>query len=175
MVASAQEQLLHSSFDKLDFDVDAKSSTPENPNHDQKTHAKKEKSVRFAHDDEVYDIPHINDLSDEEVEDVWMSPDDFVMIQRECRKIIMAMERGYLDELQGVELRGIEKHLKSQREQANKTIITLYDTVEKLQTIQDETGMDVSHRMGRMCGKISARAVRKAHQMALADEDEANV
>ncbi|CAJ1949163.1 unnamed protein product [Cylindrotheca closterium] len=173
MVARSQQELFNSSFTKIEFEGDLKQSGAEPPTvFESVCFTKKFKSVCFAKHDEVFEIPHMNDLSDEEIDAVWMSDTDFKSIRKECRKVILAIERGCFKSLAGVELRGLEHHLFSQRKQKDAIREILYSTVEKLQSFQDETKTDVSDMMAEMCQKVSTRSGMMAQQMALGDEVE---
>jgi len=155
-----------SSFKKINFN-----NTPKDLVH--VIEEEDSRRVRFSQNDEVFEIPHINDLSDEEVDDVWLSPDDFQSIRRECRKIIIAVQRGWTKALEDIELRGLEHHMLGQREQIETIQGILYGTVEKLQNFNYETQVDVSDTMKDMLQKISSRSRKEARQMALRDEAEA--
>ncbi|CAJ1949159.1 unnamed protein product [Cylindrotheca closterium] len=168
MVARTQKpqhhQLFNSSFDKIEFDFDdLKSPTPQKAT---------KKSVRFERHDHVYEIPHIDDLSDEEIDDVWMHPDDFKAIRRECQAIILIIEHDS-DLIEGAELRGLEHHTSKQKKQAQAIQKLLYDTVERLQTYGDQSSTDVSDMLACMCQKISKRPEAFARQTAAEDEEEA--
>lgn len=166
MIAKPREELFNSSFTKIAFDAGLKLPT----NKTSKTFTKR---VCFAEHDEVFEIPHVNDLSDDEIDAVWMSEEDFKSIRKECRMIILAIERECTNILDGVELRGLEHHMSTQRKQKAAVREILYGTVEKLQCFQDETNMDVSDMMGEMCQKVSSRSEKMAHRMALGDAVEA--
>lgn len=166
MVARTQTQHLHfnSSFDKFEFEFDeSKSPTPQKP---------EGKKVSFARRDNVYEIPHIDDLSDEEVDQVWMHPDDFKDIRRECKAIILIIEHDS-DLLEGAELRGLEHHMSKQKKQAQAMQQLLYDTVERLQKFGDESKSDISDMLASMCQKISKRPEADARETALHDEEDA--
>lgn len=168
MVARSRvhEELFNSSFTKIEFDGDLKLLTTQPPKCPKRVHFSQRK-------DEVFEIPHIDDLSDEEIDAVWMHDEDFKAIRKECRNIIMAFEKKSINVLIGVELRGLEHHMPSQRKITDATRDILYGTVEKLQCFQDESNVDVSDMMAEMCQKVSLRAVKMAHRMALGDEVEA--
>lgn len=161
-----QHQVFNSSFDKIEFDLDELKS-PSVPKSDKK-------SVRFSSRDRVHKIPHIDNLSEEEIDEVWMHPDDFKAIRRECQAIILIIEHEP-DLMEGAELRGLEHHMSKQKKQAKAIQELLYDTVERLQKFGDQSSSDVSGMLACMCKKISARHEAYARQTALQDEEEARV
>lgn len=126
----------------------------------------------FSGKNEINEIPHINDLSDEEIEGVWMSPEDFKTIRRECEKIIMIIEHdSSLVEGMGIELRGLEHHMLKQRKQIEGIQDLLYDTVDRIMCFRDETSMDVGEMLAEMCQKISTRSEALARQIGMQDEE----
>lgn len=140
-----------------------------NPNKVRKE--KMPRRIQFLEDDDIFEIPHIDDLSDEEVEDVWMSPEDFKVIRRDCQKIIMILEHdSNLIEGMGIELRGLEHHMLSQRKHIDGIQELLYDTVDRLMRFQDETSMDIEDMLADMCRKISSKSEAMARHTALKDE-----
>ncbi|CAJ1949161.1 unnamed protein product [Cylindrotheca closterium] len=128
--------------------------------------------VQFSGEHKIHEIPHIDDLSDEEIEQVWMSPDDFKDIRRECQKIIMIIEHdSSLLEGMGIELRGLEHHMVKQRKHIEGIQELLYDTVDRLMCFHDETSMDVGDMLAEMCQKISSRSEALARQIGIQDEE----
>lgn len=128
--------------------------------------------VRFEPHHQTIEIPHLNDLSCGEIDDIWMNRDDFTAIQKECKAIVLVMgrKRSLLDNF---ELRGLEHHAFSERNEREVLQDILYDIVEKLMRFSDETSMDVTDLMAEMCGKISKKSEYKARQIALQDEKDA--
>ena len=129
------------------------------------------KSVRFARHDRVRKIPHIDDLTDDEIDAVWMHPEDFKDIRKECKTIILVLEHDP-DLVEGIEIRGLEQHMLHQKNQAQATQKLLYDTVHRLQKFADDSGMDVSDMIASMCNKISSEPEAYARQTALKDEEQ---
>lgn len=129
------------------------------------------RSVQFSDENQIHEIPHIDDLSDEEIEGVWMSPDDFKDIRRECQKIIMIIEHdSNLLNGMGIELRGLEHHMVKQRKHIEGIQDLLYDTVDRLMRFHDETSMDVGDMLAEMCQKISSRSEALARKIGIEDE-----
>ncbi|CAJ1932549.1 unnamed protein product [Cylindrotheca closterium] len=156
----------NSSYDKIEFDFDDLKSPTGTPQKAEK------KSVRFERHDRVHEIPHINDLSDEEIDGVWMHPDDFKTIRRECQAVILIIEHDS-DLIEGAELRGLEHHMAKQKREAQQIQELLYDTVDRLQKYGDESSTDVSDMLACMCQKISKRPEAFARKIAAEDEEEA--
>ena len=163
MVACIQEELIHSSFPKTVVNNDLNGSA----------RCIKDKTRRrpviFAQHDEIFEIPHLNDLSHEEVNDVWMSPEEFAAIRRECKKLIMVMQHDSRL-VRGIELRGLENHMLSQQKGKEALQELLYETVDRLLSFHEETSMDVSDTMAEMCQQISSRCEASARQRGLQDE-----
>jgi hypothetical protein len=130
------------------------------------------KIVRFASHDRVRKIPHINDLSGEEVDAVWMHPDEFRAIRKECQSIILFIEHGS-DVPDGMELCRLEHHMSKWKEQAQAMQLLLYDTADEIQDYGDDSSIDVSDVLASMCHKISSRQEELARKIALEDEKQA--
>ena len=162
MVACMQEELIHSSFPKT-VDDDLKATTRfirEKP---------QERNVFFAQQDEIFEIPHLDDLSDEEINDVWMSNEEFAAIRRECKKIIMIIQHDSRL-ARHIELRGLEHHMLHQQKATEALQELLYETVDRLLSFREESSMDVSDMLAEMCQKISSRSEVSAHKRGLKDE-----
>ena len=170
MVVHTQNTLLNSSLGKVEFKFDDISSSL---HHQHSTQTAVEKKVRFASHDKVRTIPHINDLSDEEVDAVWMHPDEFRAIRRECQSIILFIEHGDCDVTDDIEIRGLEHHMLKQKLEAQALQQLLYDTVDKIQSFGDDCSMDVSDMLASICHKISSRQEELVRKIALQDEKDA--
>ena len=68
------------------------------------------KGVTFGQFDDVYEIPHLKNMSQEEIDDCWMSEEDFRVIRVECRDAIKALDNGLKQDLpEGYYLRGLDQ------------------------------------------------------------------
>eukprot|EP00980_Cylindrotheca_fusiformis_P016004 scaffold4703_cov108-Cylindrotheca_fusiformis.AAC.12 len=161
---SPQTELLHSSCTSLDYEQDKapmpltyESSPPQ-----------ERRNVTFATFDDVCEIPHIDDLSDEEINDVWMSAEDGAKIRKECQSIVLMMNKNS-EKLTGVEIRGLEQHGVAHTEQRRAIQNLLYDAVDRIQSFQAEKGVDISHLIAEVCQKISAMPILAARRVATQD------
>lgn len=128
--------------------------------------------VIFAPQEEIFEIPHHSELSQEEIDSVWMSKEEFEAIRRECKKIIMMIQHDSRL-VRGIELRGLEHHTLSRQKRTEELQELLYDTVDRLMAFHEETSMDVSEMLAEMCQKISSGSEEMARQKALEDEKRA--
>ena len=69
------------------------------------------KNVQFSDYDDIFEIPHINNMSREEIQDCWMTDQDFKNIRLECRHAVKAFDNAlkhtHLPE--GYYLRGLDQ------------------------------------------------------------------
>jgi hypothetical protein len=71
----------------------------------------KSPKVRFAQEDEIFEIPHVKDFSTEDVQATWYRPDEFLEMRSQIQRAAMMMEeRGYLSvaESDTFSIRGLE-------------------------------------------------------------------
>lgn len=165
MVApSFERQASQSSFSKCALDATNKEEAWQVPS------VIKAHKVQFSlSNNQVFEIPHINDMSDTEIDAIWMNCDDFRAIRRECKLIISMMVQGD-DRQRGVELRGLEHHMPKKIKEIESIQCLLYDTVERLMQFTDDTSVDVTDLLGDMCSQISSKPKESARQIALQDE-----
>lgn len=117
--------------------------------------------VTFSSTDELQEIPHINDLSDEEVKDVWMSREELQTIRRQCATIVKFMDMDSAIR-HGVCLRGLEQNTPSYVELQVAIRRQLYDAVYAIQQFQDTTGVAVPDLLSETCQKYSRESVIQA-------------
>lgn len=129
--------------------------------------------IRFSPNDRVFEIPHLNDLSDDEIDDMWIRREGFENIRRECKALIRIIQRGHESRLKDIELRGLEHHRPREKEEVERLLDMLYDTVDRVMRFSDDTSVDTSGLLAEMCMKISEISVAKARQTALQDEENA--
>jgi hypothetical protein len=125
------------------------------------------KSVRFNRYDEVFDIPHIKDLSKQEILDVWMTNEDIRDIQTECIGAVSMVGKGSVSN--GFLLRGLDQHTLKYKEERDVIKDQVYDAVFSIQEFQRVTGTDVSELICAMCEKRSEAAVVAAQIAAISD------
>ena len=117
--------------------------------------------VTFSSTDELQEIPHINDLSDEEVKDVWMSREELQTIRRQCATIVKFMDMDSAIR-HGVCLRGLEQNTPSYVELQVGIRRQLYDAVYAIQQFQETTGVLVPDLLAETCQKYSKESVIQA-------------
>lgn len=124
--------------------------------------------VTFSPTDELQEIPHINDISDEEIKDVWMSADELQTIRRQCATIVKFMDMDTAIR-HGVCLRGLEQNTPSYVAVQTEIRRQLYDAVFAIQQFQYTTGISVHELLVETCQKFSAESVIQAHIVGLND------
>lgn len=159
---SPENELLHSSFPSMDYE---QVKVPPSLN---KEVAVQPRNVDFAPYDEVFEIPHIDDLLDDEIDNVWMTPEDGSKIREECKSIVVMMN-DESENLKDVETRGLEQHAMAYTEQRRAIKHLLYEAVDRIQNFQVEKGVEVSHLIAELCQKISATSVTAAQLTARHD------
>lgn len=163
---SHQTELLHSSFTSFDYEHDAKDVPL--PLTYEEAPLQNVRNVRFSRYDEVFEIPHIDDISDDEINDVWMSSEDGSKIRRDCQSIVLMLNSSSAN-LKGIEKRGLEQHARSSTEQRRAVQDLLYEAVDRIQTFQDEKGVEASHLIAELCQKISAVSIQAARRAGTQD------
>jgi hypothetical protein len=159
---SPETALLHSSFRSFDYQQ-LKAPLPLT-----EEVAVQHRNVNFASYDEVFEIPHIEDLSDDEIDNVWMSAEDGSKIRQQCQSIVVMMNNES-ENLKDVETRGLDQHALAYTEQCKAIKYLLYGAVDRIQTFQEERGVEVSHLIAELCQKISAVSVTAAQRTAACD------
>jgi hypothetical protein len=125
-------------------------------------------AVRFAQFDEVFEIPHINDLSDEELDGVWMSPKELRSIRRGCKLTILSFE-GQTTEWNDIAMRGLEQHTIEYSRTRKATRQQLYKAVFEIQSFQTFQGVSVPELIAKMSQKCSSSSVVAAHGTGISD------
>jgi hypothetical protein len=137
------------------------------------------KSVSWAPMALVYSIPHINDMSNEDIKTIWYAPKDYKAFKKECRESarILAMEGLLLDSNSPMTasfcVRGLEqivdKQVGSLRRLRRKNMRCI---VLEEQRGQLATGIYDPETYEELCSEISATAHRQAHMKAMQDYEE---
>ena len=115
----------------------------------------------------MFEIPHINDLSDDIVENCWMGPDDFKSIRVDCLSTVKEIDTGKQPE--GYFLRGLDQHTMKYKERRDEIGRQVYMAVFELQTYQWSTGVDATDLIARASSKYSEPAAIAAHMAAISD------
>lgn len=143
-------------------------SRPEAVSSGHRHRRRKSVNVTFSPTDELQEIPHINDLSDEEVADVWMTREELQAIRRQCATIVKFMDMDSAVK-HGVCLRGLEQNTPSYVAVQVEIRQQLYDAVYAIQEFQLTTGMVVMDLLAETCQKFSYESVQQAHVVGLND------
>lgn len=118
-------------------------------------------NVTFSSTDELQEIPHINDLSEDEIKDVWMTREELQAIRRQCATIVKFMDMDSAIR-HGVCLRGLEQNTPSYVELQVGIRRQLYDAVYAIQQFQETTGVAVPELLAETCQKYSRESVIQA-------------
>eukprot|EP00980_Cylindrotheca_fusiformis_P027052 scaffold18563_cov132-Cylindrotheca_fusiformis.AAC.8 len=130
------------------------------------------RTIQFAPYDDVLEIPHISDLTDEEIDEVYIHPDDFNAMRRECLQLVAVMEKGHPVDFC---IRGLDQHVPDYLKMRDALRDLLYETVGRIQSMEDDgDDKDYSDVMGQLCETCSRTAVSNAIARGMADAREVN-
>lgn len=115
----------------------------------------------------VLEIPHINDLSPEEIFDCWMTGDDLRSIRKQC--IGTVGEVGDNKITDGMLLRGLDQHTNRYKEARDFISRQVYDAVFSVQEFERAKGVNCSELMAQLSSKYSEPSVISAQSAALSD------
>jgi hypothetical protein len=156
--------LLELQYDTI-TDFDGASSSSAEPRK-----APLDRQVHFAEYDEIVEIPHINDLSDEEVDGVWMTEDELRSIRRRCKDMVKMMEKDEEKARKKISCtRGIYEHTKQYIEKRDQIRGKIYEAVIAVQCHHDATGEYDEELLGELSRSYSAVSVLQAQVLALGD------
>ena len=138
---------------------------------------KSKKSVHFANFDDVYEIQHINDMSTDEIDSIWMSNEEKNAVRMESLHIVNMMNQQDItptSELEGLCLRGLDQHKSSYTKQSKETVNRLYDIVYECQTFEDMHGVQVPDDiLAKYLNAVSSRCETEAHARGIRDMNDA--
>jgi hypothetical protein len=132
-------------------------------------------SVRFAEYDEVFEIPHIKDLSQDEINDIWLSEKDNQAIQRKFLVMVELMNNSDDDDddderaNNGLAIecrRGLEDHTRRRSERRRQIRNQVYEAVFSMQASQEATSStgerapDLQSELTRKYSRISELQAR---------------
>ena len=129
---------------------------------------RKYKTVTFSPTDELQEIPHINDLSDEEVSDVWMTRAELQGLRRQCAAIVKFIDMESAVQ-HGVCLRGLEQNTPAYVAVQVTIRSKLYDAVYAIQHFQLTTGTVVTDLLSETCQQLSHDSVLQAQIVGMLD------
>ena len=136
------------------------------------------RTVSFASYEEVVEIPHINDLSKEEIAQVWFSRTQLQYIQERCKGLVSLLEKGELqkDKLQLIH-RGLDQRTTMYLKKSNSIQEVIYKCVLGIQSIErkklGKTSEATSVKVAELCAKYSSTFVAAACERGLSDARDA--
>jgi hypothetical protein len=126
--------------------------------------------IVFADFDTVFQIPHLNDMSDREIFDCWMTEQELYEIRKQCIGAVREMNgHGKDGPPEGVFLRGLDQHTDKYRERKDEINRQIYDAVARIQDFQRLSGKDATEVLAKLCHKYSEPSVVAAHMTAISD------
>jgi hypothetical protein len=129
------------------------------------------RSVTFDQRVEIYDIPHVNDMSEEEKRDVWMSRKESNEFRRECLDIVSLLDCGMILLTDEICIRGLTTAKNSRLQQARQNAI--YDLVYDLQEEWEEVDYSwVGEQIEQRYRKFAPQSENEARKIALVDAEE---
>ena len=139
----------------------------------QKRRQSRSRAVTFAAYEEVVEIPHINDLSMQEIQDVWFSRAQLQYIKERCKGLVFLLEKGEfkMDQLQWV--RGLDQRTTIYLKKRNSIQEVMYKCVLGIQSIEKKkfgnTSEATSVKVAQLCAKYSSTFVAAARERGLSD------
>jgi hypothetical protein len=134
----------------------------------QSTPINNQRSVSFSrHHDHIIEITHLNDLSQEEVESVWISPEESAKSRQTCVRLVTLM-----DLCQDKKERGLEQHTilaKARKEHMRRPLYKAVSAIQEYQMKHQVWNPDI---LAGICQKYSATCELEAHVVGLRDEVE---
>jgi hypothetical protein len=137
------------------------------------------KCLRFDMYDEVFEIPHIDDLSDDEVDATWYSKKECQAIRRSCLRTVELMEQSNDEDDFRLSkrsskhcTRGLEKQTDLQRESRKRQQEASFEAVMTIQDLSDSRGIALNDVMAELYAHSCSNSVRGAILVALQDARE---
>jgi hypothetical protein len=127
----------------------------------------RKRTIRFSPYDSVIEIPHIDDLPQDEIDAVWLHPDDFQKMREECIARV-----GIMDESSqpfDFCVRGLDQHIPKYLAMRDALQHLQYDTLGRIQAIQEVDGKDYTDVLAQLCQTCSRLAVSNAVALGIAD------
>jgi hypothetical protein len=124
-----------------------------------------ERSVSFSLHNHVEEIAHLKDMSEEEVESIWISPHELAKIRQTC--IRLATLSDLRDDKKE---RGLEQQTSSEMARKEHIRCRLYKAVSAIQEYQIKNKVSIPDILAGICQKYSAAYELEAHVVGLRDE-----
>ena len=134
------------------------------------------KTVRFAEYDQVKEITHRNDMSEQDFDAMYMSGEESAEARQSALNELVAVVRGQLleDDEDGVCVRGLENHMLENSQRFREAVNKLYDIVYDCQTFEDENGVQVPEEyLAQYMIQVSESSQEEAYERAASDAFEA--
>jgi hypothetical protein len=131
---------------------------------------RQQRSVMFAEFIKVVDIPHIKNLSNEEIENTWMSREEMRFVKMECLDTLALMNAGEtLNENIGLCERGLEKHTVISLERSGRIKCCAYEAVFGMQKFHRLRGFSLPNLMAELYNSSSAPSQSEARKRGFRD------
>jgi hypothetical protein len=127
---------------------------------------RRSRSVTFAPVDEVVEIPHINEMSEAVVKQVYMSRKELKDIRKDCKTLVRMMDEGII---KGFCQRGLDQHTPAYTEKHQVIRQQIYDAVSAVQMFETKTGKCAQELLSKLCQKLSEKSTETARIAALSD------
>ena len=139
------------------------------------------KSVRFAETDIIHPVPRLADITRDEHENIWLTPSDMALMEKEIRRALKlyescgCIENGDEQLPFGISARGLESRTKEGKKKLGIRQRTIWDVVLNIQNQYRQTNqpMDAVDKIARSVNEESAKALKKALKKAKKDHKEA--
>jgi hypothetical protein len=125
-------------------------------------------ALRFAEFDDIFEIPSIDDMSEEGIDGVWMSREELRSIRNDCKVIIISI-RDQTTELNDIDMRGLDQHTIEYTSTRKVIQQQVYDAVFEIQSFQTFQGVSVPEQIAEMSQKCSSSSVVAAHVTGVSD------
>lgn len=129
--------------------------------------ARNQRSVSFSLIDDVTEITHLNDMSEEEIESRWISDQELATIRQACMRLVTLMNLCH-DKKE----RGLDQHTFSEQARKKHMRRKLYKAVSTIQEYQMNNQVWIPDILSGVCQKYSAACELEAHVVGLRDEVE---
>jgi hypothetical protein len=132
---------------------------------------KKAKSVRFGQYDEVEEITHISDFSQEEVDSLWFSRKEQSAIRRTCFSLVNRFNAGEVmdkDEMRGLEIqtKAVADPADRLRRAVNKVVFSLQEEAEHVTSLAARTSL-IADLYEKRCAKSALEARLSALKLTM--------
>jgi hypothetical protein len=129
------------------------------------------RSVRFAPHDEICEIPHFKDLSEEETESIWMCKQELKIVRMNCLIIVQKMNSSI--SIGKDSPRGLENYTTFNVDKIKQIQKSAKESVLGLQKFQKLKGVRVTTLLAELYSKKACQSQLDAHRRGLEDADDA--